>query len=79
MVGKIEKVALREIWKHEAHDFTTWLENNIDVLNSVLDFQLSPPEREKNTGNFNVDLVAEDENGNIVVIENQLEKSNHDH
>lgn len=79
MVGKIEKVALREIWKHEAHDFTTWLENNIDVLNSVLDFQLSPPEREKNTGNFNVDLVAEDENGNIVVIENQLDKSNHDH
>lgn len=79
MIGKIEKVALREIWKHEAQDFTTWLEKNIDVLNSVLDFQLVTIEREKNTGNFNVDLVAEDDNGNIVVIENQLEKSNHDH
>ncbi len=79
MIGKITKVPLREIWKHEAQDFTTWLQRNIDVLNSVLDFQLSNPEREQTTGNFNVDLVAEDENGNPVVIENQLEKSNHDH
>ncbi len=79
MIGKIEKVQLREIWKHEAQDFTTWLESNIDVLNSVLDFQLNNPEKEKSTGNFSVDIVAEDENGNIVVIENQLEKSNHDH
>lgn len=79
MIGKIEKVPLRDIWKHEALDFTTWLQNNIDVLNSVLDFQISTPEREQSTGNFNVDLVAEDENGNLVVIENQLEKSNHDH
>lgn len=45
MIGKIEKVALREIWKHEAQDFTTWLEKNIDVLNSVLDFQLVTIER----------------------------------
>jgi hypothetical protein len=79
MIGKIEKVHLREIWKHEAHDFTAWLQNNIDVLNSVLDFQISNPEREKNTGNFSVDLVGEDENGVPVIIENQLEKSNHDH
>ena len=79
MIGKIEKVQLREIWKNEAQDFTTWLESNIDVLNSVLDFQLNNPEREKSTGNFSVDIVAEDESGNIVVIENQLEKSNHDH
>jgi hypothetical protein len=79
LVGKIEKVPLRDIWKHEAQDFTTWLQRNIDVLNSVLDFHLANPEKEKTTGNFNVDLVAEDENGNLVVIENQLEKSNHDH
>lgn len=80
MIGKIEKVPLRTIWKHEASGFTRWLQENIDVLNSVLDFNLaSSPEREQSTGNFNVDLVAEDENGNLVVIENQLEKSNHDH
>lgn len=79
MIGKIEKVALKEIWRHEAQNFTTWLEKNIDVLNTVLDFQLSNPVREKHTENFSVDIVAEDENGNTVVIENQLKKSDHDH
>ena len=79
MIGKIEKVPLRQIWKHEAHDFTTWLEENLEVLNEVLDFDLSNPSREQSTGNFNVDIVAEDSDGEIVVIENQLEKSNHDH
>jgi len=79
MIGKIQKVPLRDIWKHEAQDFTTWLQNNIDVLNSMLDFQLTNPDREQSTGNFSVDLVAEDDSGNLVIIENQLEKSNHDH
>jgi hypothetical protein len=37
MIGKIDRVALREVWKHEALDFTQWLEENIDVLNEVLD------------------------------------------
>ncbi|HET9135980.1 MAG TPA: DUF4268 domain-containing protein, partial [Candidatus Kapabacteria bacterium] len=45
----------------------------------VLDFQISNVEREQSTGNFNVDLVAEDDEGGLVIIENQLEKSNHDH
>ena len=37
MIGKIHRVKLREVWKHEALDFTTWLEGNIDVLNDALD------------------------------------------
>ena len=78
-IGKLTRVPLRTVWKHEAHDFTTWLEENIDVLNEVLDFNLSSAEREKAAGNFSVDLVGEDENGNTIVIENQLEKSDHDH
>jgi hypothetical protein len=79
MIGNIEKVPLREIWKHEAYDFSKWLQENIDVLSEVVDVQLSNPEREQSTGNFNVDLAAEDEAGNLVIIENQLEKSSHDH
>jgi len=35
--------------------------------------------KEKSAGSFNIDLVAEDESGNPVIIENQLDKSNHDH
>ncbi len=79
MIGKIERVALREVWKREAQDFTTWLENNIDILNDVIDLNLSSAEREKAAGTFSVDLVADDQSGNPVIIENQLEKSNHDH
>lgn len=79
MVGKIERVPLRDIWRHEAFDFTRWLEENIDVLNDSIGLSLSNAEREKSAGGFNVDLVAEDETGNPVIIENQLERSNHDH
>jgi len=79
MVGKIERVPLRDIWKHEAYNFTSWLQDNIDVLNDALGLSLSNPEREQSAGSFNVDLVAEDENGNPVIIENQLEKSDHNH
>ena len=79
MVGKITRVPLREVWKHEALDFTKWMEDNIDVLNEVININLSNIEREKGAGDFIVDLVAEDENGEPVVIENQLERSNHEH
>ena len=79
MIGKIERVPLRDLWKHEAYDFTTWLQDNVDVLNEVLGLSLSNPEREQSAGSFNVDLVAEDEAGNPVIIENQLEKSDHNH
>jgi len=79
MIGKIERLPLREVWKHEALDFTQWLQDNIDILNEVLDLNLANPEREQSAGSFSVDIVAEDESGNPVIIENQLEKSNHDH
>ena len=47
MICKIEKVPLREIWKHEAHDFTKWLQDNIDVLIDVINLPLTNVEREK--------------------------------
>jgi RecB family endonuclease NucS len=65
---------LREVWKHEANDFTKWLEENLEVLSETIDVKLSNVEREKNAGDFSVDLVAEDETGNPVIIENQLGK-----
>lgn len=79
MIGKIEQVPLREVWKHEALDFTRWLEENIDVLSEKIGITLQNVERERNAGDFSVDLVAEDGNGNPVIIENQLDKSDHDH
>jgi hypothetical protein len=79
MIGKIQRVPLREVWKHEALDLTKWLQDNIDVLNDVLEMSLSNAEREQSAGDFSVDLVAEDEDGGLVVVENQLEKSDHAH
>ena len=78
-IGKLHRVPLREVWKHEAYDFTQWLQENLDVLNSALGLNLVSADREQAAGSFSVDLVAEDEGGATIIIENQLEKSNHDH
>src|SRR4051794_2543054 len=78
-IGKIERVPLREIWRHEALDLTTWLEENIDVLDDALGLSLADVRREQSAGAFSVDLVAEDGSGGTVIIENQLERSDHDH
>ncbi len=79
IIEKIKRLELRDIWKHEAYDFTTWLEENTDVLSEVVGFELHNVEREQSTGNFNVDLLAENSDGQKVIIENQLGKSDHDH
>jgi hypothetical protein len=78
-VGRIRRVPLREVWRHEALGFTTWLRENVDVLNEVLGLSLQSAEREQSAGAFSVDLVADDGSDDPVIIENQLEKSDHDH
>lgn len=79
MIGRLERVPLREVWMHEAHYFTQWLELNIDVLNDALDLEIVNVDREQAAGKFSIDLVAEDIHGRQLIIENQLEKSDHDH
>lgn len=78
-IGKLTRVPLREVWKREATGFTRWLEENIEILNEVIDLGISTAEREKVAGSFSVDLLAEDQDGGTVVIENQLAASGHDH
>ncbi len=78
-IGKLERVPLRELWKHEEHGFSAWLESNIDVLADTLGISLTPVDRAKSVGLFWLDLLAEDGSGNPVIIENQLEATNHDH
>lgn len=81
MIGKLEKVELRDIWKNEAHDFTVWLEANLDALSEALDMNLEVIEREKTLdgSGFSVDLLCETEDSELVVVENQLEKTDHKH
>lgn len=78
-IGKIKKVALREIWRREAHDFTTWLADHIEYLNEVIDFDVTVQTTEGNVGPYRVDVYGEDGDGNKVIIENQLEKTDHTH
>lgn len=78
-IGKIAVVPVRDAFRHEAHDFTVWLEDNIDALAERVGIDLTVIEREKSVGSFNVDLLCEDENGHYVIVENQLERTNHDH
>lgn len=79
MVGKLEEVDLRNVWRNEAKDFTGWLFDNIDMLNDQIGATLSSVEREKSVGPFSVDILAEDQDGRLVIIENQLERTDHDH
>jgi len=78
-IGKIKKVPLRELWKREDSNFTKWLEENIDYLTDVIGFDISIESREENVGPFSVDLYGEDNEGNKLIIENQLEKTDHKH
>jgi hypothetical protein len=78
-IGKLDPVELRELWLHEERDFSKWLDENIDVLSDALGLPLTVEEREKSVGSFSVDLIAKDANENRVIIENQLEPTNHDH
>jgi hypothetical protein len=78
-IGKLENVPLRELWKHEQRGFSAWLENNLEALAEAIGISLTQVEREKDAGSFSVDLVADDQNGNLVVIESQLEATDHDH
>lgn len=78
-ISKIEVVPIRQAFKHEALNFSIWLEENIEALSERIGLDLTVIEREKSVGSFNVDLFCEDQNGNTVIVENQLERTDHDH
>lgn len=78
-ISQIEIVPIREAFSHEVHNFTVWLESNIEALSERLGFPLTVIEREKSVGSFNVDLYCEDIHGDYVIIENQLERTDHSH
>ena len=81
-LGKLEEVDIREVWIHEQYDFSEWLskEENIELLNDEIGLTLTDIQKEVFVGTYRCDLVAKDETTGIkVIIENQLEATNHDH
>ena len=81
-LGKIEKVNIRDIWKNEATDFTRWLarEDNLSLLSDEIGISMNLIKTEAGVGAFSADILAEEQNtGRKIVIENQLEQTDHDH
>lgn len=81
-LGRLEQVNLRDYWKHEALDFTRWLaeDNNLALLSNEIGIEIVLERTEAPVGAFNVDILAyEEATGNKIVIENQLERTDHDH
>ncbi len=79
-LGSIERIELREVWPHEAQDFTPWLAENLDKLGEALGLDLELNESEAPVGPFFLDVLAHDRSSDRpVIIENQLEATNHGH
>ena len=81
-LGKLEKVPVRDVWKHEAHDFTPWLAANLGELGKALGLDLDDAqvEEEASVGAFSLDILVRGVyRDRPVIIENQLGKTDHDH
>lgn len=81
-LGKLQEIDIRKVWQHEQYDFSKWLasEENIQELGDALNLSLTDVETEKFVGNYRCDILCKDEiTGKVVLIENQLESTNHDH
>ena len=83
VLGVLEEIQdLRTVWPHEALDFTPWLskDENIGLLSDAIGLDLIVDETESAVGDFSVDIfAAEVGTSRKVIIENQLEDTNHDH
>lgn len=81
-MGRLERVELRKVWKSEAGDFTPWLanEDNIKLLGDAIGVDLEVEAQEKNIGPYRADILCKDTGtGQWVLIENQLERTDHPH
>lgn len=79
-LSNLDAVDLQEVWPHEAHDFTPWLAQHLDLLGDALGLQLELQGAEMAIGPFSLDVLARDVgNDRPVVIENQLKATDHDH
>ena len=84
VLGRLEKIELRDIWKTEDRDFTPWLaqERNISLLGETLGLNLEVESQEKPVGPFRADILCKDldeAEDHWVLIENQIERTDHRH
>jgi len=81
-LSRLEAVELRDIWPKEDADFTPWLaeEENLILLGKELDMDLEFEAQEISVGKFQADILCKNTvDDSWVVIENQLERTDHKH
>ena len=84
-LGRMQEVDLREVWTDEEGDFTPWLasegeDGGLDILAETLGMDFDEVRTEESVGSLSADIVCIDTNDNSrVLIENQLEKTDHKH
>ncbi len=71
---------IRTVWANEARDFTPWLAQNLEELGAELGIDLELIGMEHSVGSFSLDIYAKEiSSGHAVIIENQLEVTDHSH
>ena len=81
-LGRLERIDLREYWKKEDTEFTPWLakEENIELLSEAIEIELEVQNQEESVGPFRADILCKDTTSDhFVLIENQLERTDHTH
>jgi hypothetical protein len=81
-LGRLKRVELREAWMSESNDFTPWLaqEENLKLLGETIGIELELESQEKEVGPFRADILCKDTATDAwVLIENQLERTDHTH
>ncbi len=79
-LGTLEEVNLREAWSHEAHSFTPWLAEHLDLLANAIGVPLEFEGQEVAVDTFSADILARNAlDDSLVLIENQLETTDHSH
>ena len=81
-LGRLARVDLRKIWTSEPGGFTPWLarEENLRLLGETLGIELELISEERSVGPFRADILCKDTATDTnVLIENQLERTDHTH
>ena len=81
-IGRLAEVDIRELWDHEQYGFSSWIAEpeNMDILSETLGIDICDIKKEENVGSFRCDIVGREETSDdVVIIENQLEASDHNH
>ena len=81
-ISKRQKVEVRDIWSKET-EFSTWLASaeGLELIASDIGIEVENTHTESSPGDFSCDIVgnALGDESHRIVIENQYNKTNHDH